>query len=78
MSTDLTALSEDGVVDSTATAPQALIPSGHCLTCQVQWALMGLLPEEENEFSYPCACMGLVYNSGGITDSRGEDRLFNK
>lgn len=35
VSTDLTALSENGVVDVTATAPQALTPCGHCLTCQV-------------------------------------------
>lgn len=49
VSTDLTAPSENGVVDATATAPQALTPCGLCLTRQVKWALMGLLPEEERE-----------------------------
>lgn len=48
--TDLSTLLEDGVVDATAAAPQALIPSGHCLTCQEQWGLMRLLSEEKNEF----------------------------
>lgn len=43
--------SQKRVVDATADAPQAFfIPSGHSLTCQVQWTLMRLLPEEENEF----------------------------
>lgn len=67
-SSDLSALLEDGVVDATADAPQALIPSGHCLTCQAQGMLMGLLPEEEKEFLkiYPHVYMGLMYNSGGI------------
>lgn len=41
-------LLEDGMVDVTAAALQALVPSGHSLTCQAEWALMGWLPGEEN------------------------------
>lgn len=48
--TDLSTLLKDRVVNVTAAAPQVFFLSGHCLTCQIQWALMGLLPEEENEF----------------------------
>ena len=33
-SSDLNALTEDGVVDATAAALQALVSGGYCLTCQ--------------------------------------------
>lgn len=48
----LSALVEDGMVDATVAAPQALIPCGRCLTFQSQWALVWLLPEEEKKFKY--------------------------
>ena len=66
--TNLNAPLEDGVVDATAAAPQALVLTGHRLTCQAQGTLWGLFPEEGSEFlkTYPHAYMSLICNSGGI------------
>lgn len=63
-------LLEDGVVDATAAAFPALIPSGPSLTRQAQWALMGLLSGKEIKFKkcYPCTFWGLIYNSGGTVE----------
>lgn len=51
-STDLRAFSEDGVIDATAAAPQALRVSGLSLTCQAEWVLVRLLIGEQMSSSY--------------------------
>lgn len=47
-SSDLNALTEDGVVDATAAALQALVSGGYCLTCQAQGTLTRLLQRRRN------------------------------
>lgn len=47
-SSDLNALTEDGVVDATAAALQALVSGGHCFTCQAQGTLTRLLQRRRN------------------------------
>ena len=47
-SSDLNALTEDGVVNATAAALQALVSSGNCLTCQAQGTLTRLLQRRRN------------------------------
>lgn len=47
-SSDHNALTEDGVVDAAAAAPQALVSGGQCLTCQAQGTLTRLLQRRRN------------------------------
>lgn len=69
-STDLGAFTEDGVIDATAAAPQALLVRGLSLTRQAEWALVSLLVGEQMNSRYH-----ISYLSVALTEHGGQGNV---